>query len=157
MAEHTVRGASVWEQQIYSHIIGHMEREREVLTEYEALTRDASPALAFLAGLILDDERRHHQLLRDLADAVRKSAELSPEPTPIPGLASLPADRERILAITERFLAVEEEDNEELEWLDKALREVRDTMLWQLVVRLMQLDNSKHRRILEFIRDGART
>ena len=65
-------------------------------------------------------------------------------------------DRERILAETERLLAFEEEDNKDLERLAKELHDVRNTTLWQLVVRIMQLDNEKHRRILEFIRDRAR-
>jgi hypothetical protein len=35
------------------------------------------------------------------------------------------------------------------------LKDVRNTTLWELVLRLMQDDNAKHRRILEFIRDRA--
>ena len=115
-----------------------------------------SPAFAYLARLILEDERRHHQLLDDLAETIRNSAELFGEPSPIPDLALFKADRERILAETERFIAVEKEDNEELEHLAKDLKDVRNTTIWQLVVRLMQDDNAKHRRILEFIRDRAR-
>jgi rubrerythrin len=152
-----ITGASAWEQEVYDHVTAHTDREEDTVQAYEELvgTTD-SPAFAYLARLILDDERRHHQLLDDLAQTIRTSAELVGEPGPIPDLALFGADRERILAETERFLAWEKEDNKELERLAKDLKVVRDTTVWQLVVRLMQDDNEKHRRILEFIRDRAR-
>ena len=152
-----ISGASVWEQQLYDHVTVHGKNEGEILQSYQELVESTdSPAFAYLAAIILDDERRHHQLLDDLAKTIRTKAELSGEPTPIPDLGLFKADRERILAETERFLAFEKEDNKELERLAKELKDVRDTTVWQLVVRLMQQDNEKHRRILEFIRDRAR-
>lgn len=152
-----IRGASAWEQQLYDHIVQHVEEELAVIRSYEQLAeRTDSPAFAYLARLILDDERRHHQLLRDLAETIKTSAELSGEPTPIPNLGMWGADREQILAETERYLELEKKDNKELDTLVKELRDVRDTTLWELVVRLIQQDNDKHQRILKFIRDRAR-
>jgi rubrerythrin len=152
-----IRGASAWEQQLYDHIVKHVEDELAVIRSYEQLAeRTDSPAFAYLARLILDDERRHHQLLRDLAETIKTSAELSGEPTPIPNLGMWGADREQILAETERYLELEKKDNKELDRLVKELRDVRDTTLWELVVRLIQQDNEKHQRILKFIRDRAR-
>ena len=151
-----INGASVWEQQLYDHVTKHGRNEGEILAEYEQLANDTeSPAFAFLAQLILDDERRHHQLLDALATTIRTTAELTGEPVPIPHLGVVTADRERILASTERLLAFEEQDNRDLEVLAKELKDVRNTTLWELVVRLMQQDNEKHRRILRFIRDRA--
>lgn len=152
-----ITGASVWEQELYDHLVSHIEHERDTLDAYAALAaRTSSPAFAFLARLILDDERRHHEILRDLAATIRTTAELSGEPTPIPDLALFGADREEIVADTARFLALEEEDNRELERLARQLRDVRDTTLWHLIVELIADDNRKHRRILTFIRDQAR-
>jgi len=150
-------GASVLEQELYDHVTAHGKNEGEILQSYQEFAESTdSPAFAYLARMILDDERRHHHLLDDLAETIRTSAELTGEPTPIPDLGEFKADRERILAETERFLAWEKEDNHGLERLAKELKDVRDTTVWQLVVRLMQQDNEKHRRILEFIRDRAR-
>jgi hypothetical protein len=153
----TINGASVVEQQLYDHVIAHGRDEGEILAAYERMAEDTdSPAFAFLAQLILDDERKHHQLLDALATTIRTSAELTGEPVPIPHLGgSSTADRERILAETERLLDFEEEDNRDLERLAKQLKDVRNTTLWELVVRIMQHDNEKHRRILQFIRDRA--
>ena len=150
-------GASVWEQELYDHVTAHGANEGEVLQSYQELAETTdSPAFAYLARIILDDERRHHQLLHDLAETIRATAELSGEPTPIPDLGLFKADRQRILAETERFLALEEDDNKELKRLAKDLKDVRHTTIWELLLRLMQQDNEKHRRILEFIRDRAR-
>jgi len=152
-----IPNASVLEQELYDHVSTHGKNEGEVLDAYARLAESTdSPAFAYLARLILDDERRHHQMLDDLAETIRMSAELTDQPSPIPDLALFKADRERILAETERFLALEKDDNKQLERLAKDLKDVRNTTLWQLVVRLMQDDNAKHQRILEFIRARAR-
>lgn len=153
----SIPGASAWEQQLYGHLIEHVDSEREILQDYERLADGTdSPAFAYLARLILDDERRHHQLLHDLADTIRTTSTLSGAPTPIPDLGMFRADREKILADTERFLAAEEKDNRDLERLAKEMSDVRDTTVWQLIIRLIQQDNEKHRDILRFIRDRAR-
>ena len=54
-------------------------------------------------GLILADERRHHQIFNDLAESIRQMAELRGDDEPIPSLHGLRADRERIMATTERY------------------------------------------------------
>lgn len=149
-------GANPWEQRLHDSVVRHVESEHEVLEAYEALIKETdSPAFAYLARLVLDDERRHHQLLNDLAETIRISAEMSDEPKPIPDLALFKADRDRILAETERFLAIEQQDNSELKALAEDLQHVRKHTLWQLVLRLIQRDNEKHREILRFIRDRA--
>jgi hypothetical protein len=54
-----IPSASVWEREIYDHVVAHAESEREVLEAYDYLARETdSPAFAYLARLILDDERR---------------------------------------------------------------------------------------------------
>lgn len=94
-------------------------------------------------------------MLRDLAETISTTASLSGAPIPIPDLGTLPADREKILSQTKFLLAAEEEDNRNLKRLAKELRDVQDTTMWQLIVRLIAHDNDKHRLILRFIRDRA--
>jgi rubrerythrin len=152
-----IPNASVVEQELYDHVAAHGKNEGEVLEAYAELAEHTdSPAFAFLARLILEDERRHHQMLDALAESIRNTAELTGRPSPIPDLALFNADRDRILVETERFLALEKEDDKHLDRLARDLKDVRDTTLWELVVRMMQADNAKHRRILEFIRARAR-
>lgn len=151
-------GASVWEQQLYDHLTSHVGTEGAMLDEYLKLAEDeaGSPAFRYLAGLILDDERRHHAMFSDLAEAIRQMAELRDEDQPIPSLRGLRQDRDRILDATERLLAEEREDKKKLKDLAKELKDVRDTTLWALLVELMQDDTDKHIKILKFIRDRAK-
>jgi hypothetical protein len=150
-------GASVWEQEIYDYVLGHVATEGAMLDEYQRLAEDESrsPAFRYLANLILADERRHHQIFNDLAESIRQMAELRLEDEPIPSLHGLRADRIRIMAVTERLLAAEQADAKELKRFAKKLKEVRDTTLWVLLVELMEADTAKHIKILSFIRDRA--
>jgi hypothetical protein len=153
----SIIGASVWEQEVFDHVTRHVASEGALLSEYQQLAEDesGSPAFRYLAGLIFADERRHHQLFNDLAESIRQLAELRLEDHPIPSLRGLRADRDRILETTERLLAAEKEDAKELKRLSKQLKDVRDTTLWGLLIELMQDDNAKHIKILQFIRDRA--
>lgn len=152
----TLIGASVFEQELYDHVSAHVDDELESLQAYERLAGSTdSQAFAFLAQLILRDERRHHQMLQDLAKTIQVSAELSRETAPIPYL-DLYKDWQAILAATEQLLAVEEEDEKELKRLAREITDFKDTTLWALMLRIMDADNAKHRMILKFIRDHAR-
>jgi rubrerythrin len=147
----TIVGASVWEQEFYDHLCSHVEAEAETLEAYEQLASSTdSEALKYLAGLIIDDERRHHKMFEELAESIRATAEFSAEPTPIPRL-DFRHDRDAIVAATEPFLAVEKADGNELSRLAKELKDVKDTTLWELVLEIIRADNEKHRRILDFI------
>ena len=156
MSTHIV-GASVWEQEIYDYVTGHVVNEGAILDEYQRLAHDpsGSPAFRYLADLILADERRHHQIFNDLAESIRQMAELRLDDEPIPSLHGLKADRERIMATTEQLLETERADAKELKQLAKKLKDMRETTLWGLLLELMQDDTSKHIKILQFIRDRA--
>jgi hypothetical protein len=150
-------GASPWEQDIFDHVSGHVVHEGAVLEEYQRLADDpdGSAAFRYLAGLILADERRHHQLFNDLAESIRHMAEFRVDDEPIPSLQGLKADRERIRATTEQLIEAERADARELKQLAKKLKDVRESTLWGLLLELMLDDTAKHIKILQFIRDRA--
>ena len=151
----SLTGASVWEQELYDYVAGHVENEHEIVESYRDLAEgDTSPAFRYLAKMILDDEVRHHQLFADLAESIRQMAELRSDDDPIPDLHGLAADSERVLATTERFLKIEREDAAALRALGRRLKDVEHTTLWGLLVRLMIDDTEKHIRILRFIRSS---
>jgi hypothetical protein len=158
MSEHII-GASVWEQELFDHFESHVDSERELIAEYRELAESTSvPGFRYLAELILADEQRHHELFTDLAETIRAEVEFRPDiPVPPISLNRLAEDeRKRILALTDRFLALERDDARDLARLAKELDSVRDTTLWHLLVRLMQADTEKHIQILRFIRDRVR-
>jgi hypothetical protein len=150
-------GATEWEQAMYDLLSRHGATEGAVLAEYQDLAKDqqASAAFRYLAKIIMDDERRHHRIFDDLAESMRQMSELRAEDEPIPALRGLRADRDRIVAVTDRLLEIERNDARELKRLAKDMRDYRDTTLWGLLIELMQDDTAKHIKILEFIRNHA--
>jgi hypothetical protein len=150
-------GASVWEEELYDHLTSHEQKEREVLVKYqEAAAASKSAALAYLASLIVEDEIRHHKTFRDLASALKSEAELRPDEPVIPRLDVGKADSQQVLELVEQLLESERADAKDLHHLAGQMKDVKDTTLWWLLVRLMEMDTAKHIEILEFARRQAR-
>lgn len=147
---------SVLEELLLAHVEHHLAAERDVMVEYAALA-DESPDeyVRYLAGLILDDERRHHQRLLEMRNRVESDVAWR-EVSPALPRVTVPADREHLAEVVDRFVAVEEHDADELRQLRRHLRDVRDTSLLSLTVEIMELDTQKHLRILDFIRRSLR-
>lgn len=147
-------GASAWEQDLYDHLVDHIQGEIATLKGYEALANSSqSETFRYLAGWILDDERRHHKVLTELAETIRNAASLKAGPLPYMDLFKY---RDEVLEPTEQFLALEEEDLKELGRLERELKDMKETSIWPFVLKIIALDNEKHRTILKFIRDHAR-
>jgi rubrerythrin len=150
-------GASVWEDELYQHLVSHEDNERSLLVEYQdAAQTSQSPAFQYLASLIVDDEMRHHRVFRDLASALKTDAEMRPEQPAVPRMDHWGADPARVKELTERLLERERSDAKELHRLAGELKEVKDTTLWQLLVRLMEMDTAKHVEILDFVKRHVR-
>jgi rubrerythrin len=150
-------GASVWEEALYEHLTSHEHGERELLAEYQkAADESDSPAFRYLVSLIVEDEIRHHRVFRDLAAALRTEAELRPEQPAIPRLEPFGISGDRIVELSDQLLEREQSDARELRRLSKELRDVKDTTLWDLLVKLMEMDTAKHVEILEFARRHVR-
>lgn len=148
-------GASVWQEDLYEHLTSHAETEGEILSEYRRVA-ESSPAAAlrYLASLILEDEVRHHELFRQLADALKADVEAQPEDPAIPRLGHW-GDVTEVIEVTERLLAEERADAVRLRKLAHELGDMADTTLWGLLIELMQMDTSKHVKILEFVHRHA--
>ncbi len=145
-------GASVWERQMFEHLIDHTRREGAMLEEYAAIAKATeSKALKYVLDLLLEDERRHHRYFNELAASLKSEAELSGDDPVIPRLDLHRVDRAELRATTERLLEHEKSDAKELERLRKELRDVKDTTLWGLLVDIMERDTEKHIAILRFV------
>ena len=150
-------GASAWEERLYQHLASHMGNEVELLTAYQAAAAESdSKAFQYLVSIIVDDEKRHHRVFEELANALRSDVELRPVEPAVPDMAGFGKLPEKVVALTDALLAREEEDAAELRHLSRELRDVRDTTLWQLLVKTMELDTEKHAEILRFVRKHAR-
>jgi hypothetical protein len=61
-----------------------------------------------------------------------------------------------VLELTEQLLQSERADAKELHRLAREMKDVKDTTMWGLLVKLMEMDTAKHIEILEFARHQAR-
>jgi rubrerythrin len=144
--------ASTWERELFELLSSHVEREREILQEYQAAAQETrSKAFAYVIGLLVDDEKRHHELFKSLAQTVRNEAELIPGSPVIPYMDFDRIDSEKIRRLSLELLRNEDEDAKELRKLHDRLNEVQHTTLWDLLVGLMRRDTDKHIAMLEFV------
>jgi hypothetical protein len=150
-------GASVWEDELYGHLTSHEEKEGALLVEYrDAAATSQSPAFRYLSALILEDEIRHHRVFQELASALKTDAELRPEEPAVPRLDRWGPDVAHVLELTYDFLERERADAKELHRLAAHLKDVKNHTLWQLLVKLMEMDTAKHIEILKFAKRHAR-
>jgi hypothetical protein len=148
-------GASVTIRNLVELLATHGAEEGRLLAEYERVARSASdPAARFLLDLIMEDERRHHRLLAEMATAMAWGTSSDAE-TSVPALGWHldPA----LLAVTRTLREYEEQDRHELQALKKKLRPFEETTLWSLIVTLILLDTEKHAAILRFLEHHARS
>jgi hypothetical protein len=150
-------GASVWERQLFDHLLKHLHEEGAILDEYvETAGETKSKALAYLVGMLVADERRHHRQFADLASSLKSEAEFSAVEPVVPRMDFDREDRDAMLEVTRRLLAHEEADAKELKRLRRDLRDVEATTLWGLLVDVMQRDTDKHIAILRFVERHAK-
>ncbi len=156
MAENLI-GASVWESAMYEHLNSHADSEQRILEEYQSAAADSgSAAFSYLVGLIVEDEMRHHRWFADLASSIRTDAEFRPEAPAVPRLTRWGEHPHQVAQLTEKLLEQERADSHQLKVLEKELKEQKDTTLWHLLVKLMEMDTDKHIEILNFVKHHAR-
>jgi rubrerythrin len=145
-------GASVRERELVEMLVQHGEKEGELLARYERYASQAtSPAVRYLVNLILEDERRHHRLLEELANTIAWGwSDNSPGPA-TPEMYPRLEDSQALRRETRALLNFEEADRKELRRLRRELRAYEDTTLWALIVDILILDTNKHKEILRFI------
>ena len=143
-------GASVETRELVDLLSHHGSEEGAILATYEVLANESEDeSIRYLVNLVLDDERRHHRLLAEMANAmawgtVKANAE--------PATPDLSRQMDAaLLAQTKQLRRFEEKDSHDLEQLRKRLRPYADTTLWVLLVDLMLLDTKKHTTILKFL------
>ena len=147
-------GASTTIRTLVELLARHGAEEGRILAEYErAAASMADPAARYLIDLILDDERRHHRMLIELATAMAWGT-VDGSATSVPPLGWHVDDG--LAEATRTLRRYEEEDRHELETLRKRLRPFEDTTLWGLMVQMMILDTEKHATILKFLEHHAR-
>jgi hypothetical protein len=143
-------GMSVWGRDLFEHLVKHMHDENELIDEYDELASRAGGHVAYVLGLIVEDEQRHHRLFEEWCNALRSDAEFRSIEPKVPTLDA-DLDPAEVKAAVERFLEVERADRKELDRLRKLVRGQRDTSLWDVLLEVMELDTQKHIALLRFL------
>jgi hypothetical protein len=150
-----MQSLSAWERRILDHIKEHIEVEDSIALEYERAASEAhADFVGYLMRIIAEDEARHHRIFLEWADTIKAMATLRTDGA-LPHVSPM-ANPHEMLEEVEKLIVFEREDASELKQLGKDLGDVKDTMMWSLLVDLMRLDTEKHVRILSFIRDAAK-
>jgi Mn-containing catalase len=129
----------------------HGPREGAALAEYERLVESCDDeGIRYLAGMVLEDERRHHQMIREMLNQIQSYLwETDVEPQ-VPYL-HVHHDPE-LRGATDRLLKLEREDAKELRKLRRQVKDQPSSSMLPLLVELMLHDTAKHVQILKLIR-----
>ena len=130
----------------------HARAEQDALDEYAFVAEaSADPVIALVMRLILEDEERHHGLLRRIEATLRDALDWthSPSALPVSAVPQQPVPRD-LVAITRGL--VQEEHSGARMMRDLAQREKGiDAGLHSLLLEMMAMDSEKHARLLQFV------
>lgn len=144
---------SVSDRELLEELTRHGAEEGEMLERYTALRDGLKSNLAsYLVSMILEDERRHHRMIDELAHTIAwggfgDDAERSSVPT----IGYLSVEDPEFVALTREMLERERQDHRELRKLRRELDDYAETTAWRLLVDTMLLDTKKHERVLRFL------
>ncbi len=148
VAEESSRPSEI--ERLVEVIESHVRGEADSLAEYATFAAESDdPTTAMLMDLILDDERRHHDILRRMAARLRDDLNWtsSAGALPRPGRASR---NTKLADLTRRFVEEEGTGARRLRDLSRETAYMYDGLL-SLIFDVMADDSEKHRLILKFI------
>jgi rubrerythrin len=141
--------SSVWDERALAHIDEHLAVEAKAAGAYEALAKAEDPAVRYLAGLIAEDERRHHQVLAKIAAVLQ--AEVNDVAVPVRHVEVSAERRKELIGEARRLLEMEKADATALKELRHELRAAPEETMWPVLVEMMALDTDKHIHLLKAI------
>ncbi len=151
-------GASRSTTEVVEAIDRHGQEESELLARYERFAESPeSPVAQYLVRLILDEERRHHRILEELANTIAWEPVGDQSPLGLPKVPLRSGYEAEFLAETQALLQQELRDRKQLLQLRRRLRSYCDVPFWGLLIELMRLDTEKHISILRFLKNDNHT
>jgi len=130
----------------------HASLEAEALAQYEHLAQaSGDPVIALVMRLILEDEERHHGLLKRIASTLRDALNWTYSPNALPGTTAPATDADEDLTALARALIDEEKTGAQA--LRRLARrgEGLGGGLDSLLLEMMAMDSEKHARLLHFV------
>jgi hypothetical protein len=130
----------------------HASLEVEALGQYEHLAQaSGDPVIALVMRLILEDEERHHGLLKRISSTLRDALNWTYSPHTLPRTTAPPAATDEALTSLARGLIDEEKMGAQaLRGLAQRGKEL-GSGLDSLLLEMMAMDSEKHARLLLFV------
>jgi rubrerythrin len=131
----------------------HVGGETEHIDAYRKLAHEiADPVVAVLMDLVIEDEERHHDLLRRMASRLRNDIEATRAEDALPYASRAPDGRhgEELAAVVEGYARDETTSAHEMRHLAKDARSLYGGLLG-LLLDTMADDSEKHERIMRFV------
>lgn len=131
----------------------HEYQEGKFLKRYkEVAVKSDNRLVKLLLQMIVSDEERHHAITRAMAATLKGDLSWTKRDDAIRGLYDLKDEKEKLLGVTEDFIAIEKEGiNEYRALIHESKGYYSD--LFVLLFRSMIRDSEKHIEILEFLRN----
>jgi hypothetical protein len=132
----------------------HVLAEQESLAQYEYLrTASGDPVITLLMQLILEDEERHHGLLKRIEATLRDALEWTNSPAALPSAA--PPQQAVAAELEETAKALVKEERTGAHYLREFAHQQKDVNsgIPSLLIEMMAMDSEKHARLLQFVQD----
>ena len=142
-------GSAEW---LLNVIAQHANAEATTLAQYEHLAAaSGDPVVALVTRLILEDEERHHTLLKRIQASLRDVLEWTHSPQALPSGAAPSTTTSPDLAALARGLVSEERHGaQQMRRLAESEKQVGGG-LHALLLDMMAIDSDKHAHLLQFV------
>jgi hypothetical protein len=132
----------------------HAAAEAGALEQYEYVSRESGdPVIALVMRLILEDEERHHGLLKRMEATLRDALDWTRSPNALPssGVPRAPVEQE----LAEAVRSLIDEENSGARYMRGLARQEQQvgSDLHALLLEMMALDSEKHAKLLGFVRE----
>ena len=130
----------------------HIAAEADTVAAYQQIAEASTdPVIALLMGQVVDDEDRHHGLLRSMAARLRDTLQWTHSPEALPTRGTPPeAEAGELLRAVREFARQERDGAHQARELAKQQAGLYDG-LFALLLETMAADSEKHERILSYI------
>jgi hypothetical protein len=130
----------------------------DVVNCQQLAQRADDPVLALLVDLIVEDEQRHHVLLRSMIRRLQEEAEFYPNPVPSPTALPVPSDSARLAEtfnaeMAARVRALIRDEHEGARHVRHLARQEPTLYdgLYPLLLETIARDSEKHATILRYV------
>lgn len=129
---------------------GHIGGERTSLGQYRDLAQTTKdPVVALIMGIVLEDEERHHGLMRSIAARIKDDLYWAQSADALPATVQAPADAAAYESLR-RFIASERTGVHELQNFAGQADGLYGGLITELL-EMMVMDSQKHEHLLRFL------